>query len=68
MNLLSRYERIKRMSLRQMARYINRLSTLNCEDCKAMKGLSHTEDPCPFHTCTEGRMHWLEQEMTRYEA
>ena len=32
MNLLSRYERIKRMSLRQMAQYINRISPLTGDD------------------------------------
>ena len=68
MNLLSRYERIKRMSLRQMARYLNSLSPLSCEKCKEMTGRTHPEDSCPFRTCTEARMHWLEQEMTQYEA
>lgn len=68
MNLLSRYERIRRMSPRQMARYINYLSPLECTVCKEMMGRSHPEDECPFRSCTEARMHWLEQEMTRYEA
>lgn len=55
---MTNFDRIKQMTVEEMAEWLDSFSYTNCECC-AYKGA-----PCSGVTCEEGHTKWLESEVT----